>query len=214
MLRYLADRLPIMVCPKWVKTKCQPIFIGDVIACLAGSIEKEEETAGKEFEIGGAYILPCLDMMKLYATFVGKSNLIITIPILTTRLSSYWIELITLIKTAIARPLVESLVHESVVGNHSIEKVIPLKLKSYQELIESCPKDENKYKKVSIKEMIKQRTSFSLNYKILLVSLILLLTIGTTYFTLDSRHDFLPPLWIAVAIIWYLSTIVSIYFIR
>lgn len=214
MLRYLVDRLPIMVCPKWVKTKCQPIFIGDVISYLTESIEKEKETTGKEFEIGGADILTYLDMMKVYSNVVGKFNLIITVPILTTRLSSYWVELITPLKAAIARPLVESLEHESVVKDHAIEKIIPLKLKSYQESIESCLKDENKYKKVSIKEMIKERTSFSLNYKILLVSLILLLVIGTTYFTLDSRHDFLSPLWIIVTILWYISIAVSIYFIR
>ncbi len=62
--------------------------------------------------------------------------------------------------------------------------------------------------------MIKERTSFSFNYKVLLVSLILLLFIGTTYYLLDSRQEFLNPIWIAVAAFWYLSIIISIYFIR
>ncbi len=213
MLRYLVDRLPVMICPKWVMTKCQPIFIDDVITYLVKSIEIDE-TAGKEYEIGGADILSYLEMMKIYAKTVGKSLLIITIPILTTKLSAYWVELITPVKASLARPLVESLEYESVVEDHSIGKIIPLKLKSFKESIEYCLKEENKYKKTSIQQMIKERTSFSLNYKVLLISLILLLFMGTTYYFLDSRQEFLNPLWIVVAVFWYLSIIISIYFIR
>ena len=213
MLRYLVDRLPVMICPKWVMTKCQPIFIDDVITYLAQSIEIDE-TKGKEYEIGGADILSYLEMMKIYAKTVGKSIWIITIPVLTTKLSAYWVELITPVKASLARPLVESLEHESVVEDRSIGEIIPLKLKSFKESIEYCLKEENKYKKTSIKQMIKERTSFSLNYKVLLVSLVLLLMMGTTYYFLDSRQEFLNPLWIVVAAFWYLSIIISIYFIR
>ncbi len=213
MLRYLVERLPIMVCPKWVMSKCQPIFIDDVTNYLAQSIETEE-TKGKEYEIGGPEILTYLDMMKIYAKTIGKLLKIITIPLLTIKASSYWVELITPVKASLARPLVESLENESIVEDHSIDKVIPLKLKSFRESIEYCLKEENKYKKTNIKQMIKERTSFSLNYKVLLVSLILLLFMGTTYYFLDTRHDFLTPFWIAVAVLWYLSIIISIYFIR
>jgi uncharacterized protein YbjT (DUF2867 family) len=213
MLRYLVDRLPVMICPKWVMTKCQPIFIDDVITYLAQSIEIDE-TKGKEYEIGGADIISYLEMMKIYAKTVGKSIWIITIPVLTTKLSAYWVELITPVKASLARPLVESLEHESIVEDRSIDEIIPLKLKSFKESIEYCLKDENKYKKTSIKQMIKERTSFSFNYKVLLVSLILLLFIGTTYFFLDSRQEFLNPIWIVVAAFWYLSIIISIYFLR
>jgi uncharacterized protein YbjT (DUF2867 family) len=213
MLRYLVDRLPVMICPKWVMTKCQPIFIDDVTSYLAQSIEIDE-TKGKEYEIGGADIISYLEMMKIYAKTVGKSILIITIPVLTTKLSAYWVELITPVKASLARPLVESLEHESVVEDRSIDEIIPLKLKSFKESIEYCLKDENKYKKTSIKQMIKERTSFSLNYKVLLVSLILLLFIGTTYYFLDSRQEFLNPMWIVITAFWYLSIIISIYFIR
>ncbi|CAN5794911.1 hypothetical protein BH23THE1_BH23THE1_20820 [soil metagenome] len=213
MLRYLVDRLPVMICPKWVMTKCQPIFIDDVISYLAQSIEIDE-TTGKEYEIGGKDILSYLEMMKIYAKTVGKSIWIITIPVLTTKLSAYWVELITPVKASLARPLVESLEYDSIVEDHTIEEIIPLKLKSFKESIESCLKEENKYKKTSIKQMIKERTSFSFNYKVLLVSLVLLLFIGTTYYFLDSRQEFLNPIWIVVAAFWYLSIIISIYFIR
>jgi uncharacterized protein YbjT (DUF2867 family) len=213
MLRYLVERLPVMICPKWVITKCQPIFIDDVIRYLAQSIEIEE-TKGKEYDIGGPEILTYLEMMKIYAKTIGKSIKIITIPILTTKISSYWVDLVTPVEASLARPLVESLKHESVVKDHSIEKIIPLKLKTFKESIEYCLKEENKYKKINIKQMKKERTTFSLNYKILLVSLVMLLIIGTSYYFLDSRQVFLKPFWLAVAVFWYLSIIVSIYFIR
>ena len=117
-------------------------------------------------------------------------------------------------KASLARPLVESLEHDSIVEDHSIGEIIPLKLKSFKESIEYCLKEENKYKKTSIKQMIKERTSFSFNYKVLLASLVLLLFIGSTYYLLDTRQEFLNPIWIVVAVFWYLSIIISIYFIR
>jgi uncharacterized protein YbjT (DUF2867 family) len=213
MLRYLVERLPVMVCPKWVLTKCQPIFIGDVLNYLSESI-KIKETEGKTFDIGGPDILTYSDMMKTYAKIINKSIKIIRIPVLTTKLSSYWVDLVTPVEASLARPLVESLRHEAVVKEHSIEKLIPLKLKTFQESLEYCLKEENKYKRISKTEIKKERTSFSLNYKILLVSLSLLLMIGTTYYFLDSRQVFLKPFWLAVAALWYLSIIFSIYFIR
>ncbi len=213
MLRYLVERLPLMVCPKWVMTKCQPVFIDDVVDYLSKAIEIED-TEGKEFDIGGPQILTYFDMMKIYGNTINKSIKIITIPFLTTKLSSYWVDLITPVKASLARPLIESLKHDSVVEDHAIEKIIPANLKSFQEAIEYCLKENNKYKKINIKQIKKERTSFSLNYKILLCSLIMLLIIGTSYYFLDSRRVFLQPFWLAIAIIWYLLIIFSIYFIR
>lgn len=213
MLRYLVDRLPIMICPKWVTTRCQPIFIGDVITYLVQSIEIDE-TKGKEYEIGGPDILSYFEMMRIYAKIVKKYILIIKIPLLTTKLSSYWIELITPVKGSLARPLVESLEHDSIVEYHTIDAIVPLKKKSFKDSIEYCLKEENKYNTTSIKQMIKERTSFSLNYKVLLVSLVMLLCLGTTYYFLDTRQEFLNPIWIVVSVFWYLFIIISIYFIR
>ncbi len=152
--------------------------------------------------------------MKIYAKIIGKSIKIIIIPFLTLRLSSYWVDLVTPVKASLARPLVESLKHESVVKDHSIEKIIPTKLKTFKESLELCLKEENKYRKINKNQNRKERTSFSINHKILLISLILLLFIGTTYYFLDSRQEFLQPFWLLVAVVWYLSIIFSIYFIR
>jgi uncharacterized protein YbjT (DUF2867 family) len=213
MLRYLVERLPVMICPKWVNSKCQPIYIDDVIEYLSQTIGKAN-TEGRTFDIGGPDILTYIQMMKIYSKSINKSIRVIIIPILTTKISSYWIDLVTPIKASLARPLVESLRHDSIVKDNTIEKIIPLQLKTFKESVKYCLKEGNKYKKISIKQIKKERTSFSLNYKILLISLCLLLFIGTTYYFLDTRHDFLKPFWLIIAIFWYLLIIFSIYFIR
>ena len=90
MLSYLVDRLPFMVCPKWILTKSQPIGVDDVVAYLTQAIETEQ-TVGRTFDIGGPKGPTYVDMMKKYASLTGKSVRIVTIPLLTPRLSSYWI---------------------------------------------------------------------------------------------------------------------------
>lgn len=214
MLRYLVERLPVMVCPKWVLTKCQPIFIGDVISYLCKSIEIKE-TESKTFDIGGPDILTYLEMMKIYSTILHKSIRILIIPFLTPRLSSYWVDLVTPIKASLARPLIDSLKHEAVVRDDSIKEIIPIELKSFKKSLQYCLKEENKYKKKKDKKSIrKEFTSMSVNYKVLLVSLIMLLAIGTTYYFLDDRKQFLEPFWLSIAIIWYVSIFFAIYFVR
>ena len=214
MLRYLVERLPVMICPKWVLTKCQPIFIGDVITYLYRSIEIPE-TEGKTFDIGGPDILTYLDMMKIYAKILEKSIKVWIIPFLTPRLSSYWVDLVTPIKASLARPLIDSLKHEAVAKDDSIDKIIPIELKSFEGSLRYCINEEDKYTKKKDKTLFKkERTSMSANYKILLISLFLLLAIGTTYYFLDDRVQFLEPFWLFIAATWYLLIFVSIYFVR
>ncbi|MDP8888031.1 MAG: NAD-dependent epimerase/dehydratase family protein, partial [Thermoproteota archaeon] len=94
MLQYLVERLPVMICPRWVLTKCQPIAVDDVVEYLARCIELKD-TEGKRFDIGGPDILTYLDMMRKYAKILNKSVQIVIIPFLTPRLSSYWVDLVT-----------------------------------------------------------------------------------------------------------------------
>ncbi len=146
MLRYLVERLPIMVCPKWVLTNSQPIAIDDVITYLVKSIEKEE-TEGKEFDIGGPDTLRYIDMMRRYSKVIDKKFLkIIIIPFLTPKLSSYWVELITPTKASLVRPLIESLKYEAVVKDDSIKKIIPIKLKTFEEAIIAAKAKEDEDK--------------------------------------------------------------------
>ena len=88
MLQYLVERLPLMICPKWVLTKSQPIAVDDVVEYLVRSIDVPE-TEGKTFDIGGPEVLTYMDMMKRYASILKKTIRIIIIPFLTPRLSSY-----------------------------------------------------------------------------------------------------------------------------
>jgi uncharacterized protein YbjT (DUF2867 family) len=143
MLKYLVERLWIMICPKWVLTRCQPIALDDVITYLSKSLEVKE-TEGQTFDIGGPDTLSYKEMMIQYSKIIHKKFLkIIIIPFLTPRLSSYWVELITPVKASLARPLIESLKFESVVKENKIRKFIPIPLKSFNESILLAQREQN-----------------------------------------------------------------------
>ena len=116
MLRHLADVLPAMICPRWVtKTQVQPIAISDVLHYLVAVIERPD-TEGKVLEIGGPDVLTYRDMMDRYTELAGlRRRLIIPVPLLTPRLSSHWVNLVTALPYGLARPLVDSLINDVVV---------------------------------------------------------------------------------------------------
>lgn len=209
MLQYLVERLPVMVCPKWVLTKSQPISVDDVVTYLIKSIELEG-TANKDFDIGGPEILTYVDMMKRYSAILNKPLKIVIIPFLTPRLSSYWIDLITPVKASLARPLIDSLKHEAVVHDNEIQKLIPIKLMSFEESIKTAMKEQVRKTKI----IKKQKTSDSLNRKILIFSLISLGIIGATYYFLDNKSDLFTPLWIILAIVWYFGILFALFFVK
>lgn len=108
MLRYLTERLPVMVTPSWVRTRIQPIAVRDVLRYLVGSAGMPA-TVSRAFDIGGPDVLTYLDMMRRYATVDGlPRRLILPVPVLTPRLSSHWVGLVTPVPRSIARPLAES----------------------------------------------------------------------------------------------------------
>lgn len=120
MLRHLTERVPIMVAPKWIKTRSQPIAIRDVLAYLISAVDYSPN--GHEiFEIGGPDRLSYEQMIRIYAEERKLKRRIIPVPVLTPRLSSYWVNLVTPIPSAIARPLIDGLKNELLV--HS-EKAI------------------------------------------------------------------------------------------
>lgn len=134
MLQYLVERLPVMVCPRWVLTKSQPISVDDVVIYLTKALEVKE-TEGRTFNIGGPDVLTYVDMMTRYASMRNKMIRILIIPFLTPRLSSYWVDLVTPVSASLARPLIDSLKYEATVQDDSITKVIPIKLKSFEQAI-------------------------------------------------------------------------------
>ena len=209
MLQYLVERLPLMVCPKWVLTKCQPIAVGDVVEYLARSIETDE-TKSKTFDIGGPEILSYLDMMRQYSNTLKKSIKIIIIPFLTPRLSSYWVDLITPVKASLARPLIDSLRHEAIVKDNSISDIIPLQLKNFENSIKIARNEQNEDESIIKKE----RTSSCLNKRILFASAVAMAIIGLTYYFLDARIEIFQPIWVVLAGLWYFGISFSIFFIH
>jgi len=125
MLRYLTERLPIMVTPKWVNTRIQPIAVRDVLRYLVGSASIEE-SLNRSFDIGGPDVLTYKEMMNRYAKVAGlRKRIIITVPLLTPRLSSLWVGFVTPVPGSIAKPLVRSLINEVVCENSDIKNYIP-----------------------------------------------------------------------------------------
>jgi uncharacterized protein YbjT (DUF2867 family) len=115
ILRHLTERLPIMITPRWVGTRCQPIGITDALDYLVRALDHPEISG--VVEIGGPDILSYGDMMRTYARLRGLRRLMIPVPVLTPRLSSYWVSLVTPVPAGIARPLIEGLRNEVIVRN-------------------------------------------------------------------------------------------------
>jgi uncharacterized protein YbjT (DUF2867 family) len=136
ILRYLVERLPAMVTPKWVRTRNQPIAIRNVLGYLVGCLTVPE-TKGQTFDIGGPDILTYQSLMDLYAEVAGLSKrFVIPVPFLTPRLSSLWIHFVTPVPGYIARPLTEGLCNEVICHENSIRELIPQELLTCRKAIQ------------------------------------------------------------------------------
>ncbi|MFJ4696041.1 SDR family oxidoreductase [Streptomyces sp. NPDC088766] len=125
MLRYLTERLPVMITPSWVRTRIQPVAVRDVLRALVGSARMPEDV-NRAFDIGGPEVLTYREMMIRYAAVAGlPRRIIVPVPVLTPRLSSHWVGLVTPVPASIARPLTESLRHEVVCREHDIARYVP-----------------------------------------------------------------------------------------
>lgn len=124
MLRYLTERLPVMVTPKWVSNRVQPIAVRDVLRYLVLAADFPEGT-NRSFDIGGPDVLTYKEMMLRYAAVAGlRRRVILAVPVLSPRLSSLWVGLVTPVPSAIARPLVESLRNEVVCSEDDIAELV------------------------------------------------------------------------------------------
>jgi len=128
ILRYLVDRLPVMLTPRWVHTPVQPIAIRNVLAYLIGCLE-HDETRGQTFDIGGPEVVTYRRLMDIYAEEAGlPRRLVIPVPVLTPKLSSYWIHLVTPVPASLARPLAEGLANPVICQDNRIREIIPQEL--------------------------------------------------------------------------------------
>jgi uncharacterized protein YbjT (DUF2867 family) len=134
IIRDLTEKLPVMVAPKWLKTRCQPIAIRDVLFYLKGVLGNKK-ALNQTFDIGGPDILTYKEMLLGYAKARKLKRWIITVPVLTPRLSSYWLNIVTSVNYNIASSLVESMKNEVVCKNDHIKEVVPLRCFSYAEAL-------------------------------------------------------------------------------
>jgi uncharacterized protein YbjT (DUF2867 family) len=124
MIRWLVERLPVMVCPRWVYQRIQPVAISDVLSYLVAAPDVPE-SADRIVEIGGSDVLTYREMMLGYAARRGLRRYLVPVPVLTPRLSSHWVRWMTPVPAAIARPLVEGLRNEVIVRDDSALRLFP-----------------------------------------------------------------------------------------
>lgn len=134
IIRDLAEKLPVMVAPKWVNTKCQPIAIRDVLGYLSGVL-MNEKAFNVTFDIGGPDILTYKEMILQYAASRQLKRWIFTIPVLTPRLSSLWLNLVTTVPYSLARSLVDSMKNEVICKDDHIKEVVPRACFSYRKAL-------------------------------------------------------------------------------
>jgi uncharacterized protein YbjT (DUF2867 family) len=138
ILRYLVERLPVMVTPRWVSTESQPIAVDNVLHYLVACLG-QPETVGRTLDIGGADVLTYREIMQVMAEALGvRKRLIIPIPVLTPRLSSLWIHLVTPLSHRIARPLSEGLRNRVVCRNNEAARLMPQTLLTIGEAIDAA----------------------------------------------------------------------------
>ena len=141
--RQLVHNLPAMVVPKWATTRTQPIAVDDVVRYLVG-VAGLDEALGKVFEIGGPDQLSYVDMLRVAAEVErGRSVPIIEVPVLTPRLSSYWLALVTDVDVTTGRNLIDSMGVEVLVTDHSIRQVVPGEPIGYEESVRRALKERD-----------------------------------------------------------------------
>lgn len=134
IIRDLTEKLPFMIAPKWLNTKCQPIAVRDVILFLSESL-MNPKTYGKNFDIGGPTVLTYKEMLLGYAAERGLKRSIITVPIMTPKLSSYWLFFITSTSYKLASALVDSMTVEVICKNNEINELLGIQPISYQKAL-------------------------------------------------------------------------------
>lgn len=130
IIRDLAKKLPLMITPRWVNSLCEPISIENVIKYLVGTLETPE-TVGEVLEIGGGDVLAYSEMLRKVSASLGRPLFMIKVPVLTPRLSAYWLNLVTSVPMQIAYPLVDGLRNDTICHDFRIREWIPQELHSF-----------------------------------------------------------------------------------
>jgi uncharacterized protein YbjT (DUF2867 family) len=134
MVRYLAERLPVLITPRWVSTHIQPVAEDDVLRYLVDTL-RVPGSVGRKIEIGGADVLTYGDMIRVYSRLRGLRRSLIPVPVLTPRLSSYWVGLVTPVPISIAAPLIEGMKSEVVVRDPAARELFEFEPMGYEEAV-------------------------------------------------------------------------------
>ena len=134
LTRQLVEHLPVMITPKWVSTRTQPIAVDDAVRYLVGVLALPE-TSGRVFDIGGPEVLQYVTMLRRVAAIQGRPLAVVPVPLLSPRLSALWLSLVTDVDTATGSALVESMTNEVVVRDDSIRELLPFDLMRYDEAV-------------------------------------------------------------------------------
>ena len=137
VIRDLVNHLPIMITPRWVQSRTQPIALDDLLAYLVG-VAQRDAAGDAIYDVKGPETLTYAQLIKQYGEVVGKRRILLPVPVLTPRLSSYWLDLVTAVPTSVVRPLVDGLRHDLVGDDAPIRALMPIPLATYREAVRAA----------------------------------------------------------------------------
>ena len=141
IIRDLVNYLSVMITPRWVQSRSAPIALDDLLDYLVG-VARLPEAAGKSYEVGGPDVLTYEQLMRQYGELTGKHFRLLSLPVLTPRLSSFWLKLVTAVPTNIARALIDGLTNDAIANDEEIRKLIPLELKDFKQSVRKALEEE------------------------------------------------------------------------
>ena len=148
VIRDLVNHLPVMITPRWVHTRSSPIALDNLLDYLQ-RVPYLEQAAGRCYDVGGPEVLTYEQIMRQYGETVGKLPVIIPVPVLSPRLSSYWLRLVTSVPTPIARALIEGLRQDVIADDAAIRELVPLHLMSFRQSVRSTLQAESKHQVIA-----------------------------------------------------------------
>ncbi|WP_115863273.1 NAD(P)H-binding protein [Halorussus litoreus] len=135
MIRELVSKLPVMVTPQWVHNDCQPTAISDVVAYLVGVLDVPK-TAGETYEIGGPEVLTYAEILRRTAEITGRRLFLLPVPVLSPKLSAYWVSLVTDVPASVSHPLIGGLKNPVVADDQRIRDLVPVELTAFDAAVE------------------------------------------------------------------------------
>jgi uncharacterized protein YbjT (DUF2867 family) len=148
LTRQLVEHLPVMVTPQWVATRTQPIAVDDVVTYLAGVLEPAA-ASGRVYEAGGPEVLQYSTMLRRVAVIENRPLLLLPVPLLSPRLSSLWLTLVTDVDTGTGRALIDSMTNEVIVRDRSIRDLIPIQPMSYDDAVRTALRERREAQQAS-----------------------------------------------------------------